>query len=109
MSAHFIARTTVVIAILASISAAARGGEAARLVEANWDLVPRGKEVDAVYGDLVMRNDKVVAVIASALPNRQLNLRIGQAQGCVVDFALLSSNNDQLTTYHPHGFAGKGP
>ncbi len=103
-----------IAAVVAGILAASwptisRGAEAARLTKDNWRLVPGGKEVDAIYGDLVMRNDKVVAVIGSALPNRQLNLRTRQAQGCVLDLALLSSNNDQLTTYHPHAFAGAGP
>src|SRR5215213_6539831 len=110
--------TAVVAAILfvCFVPAASPGAEAARLDKDNWRLVPGGKEVDAIYGDLVMRNDKVVAVIASALPNRQLNLRHPQAQGCVADFALLEPahdhdqdhdrdhhhGNDQLTIYHPH-------
>src|SRR5215213_131031 len=103
--------TAVVAAILfvCFVPAASPGAEAARLDKDNWRLVPGGKEVDAIYGDLVMRNDKVVAVIGSAMPNRQLNLRVANAQGCVLDFALLSSNNDQLITYHPHAYAGTGP
>jgi hypothetical protein len=95
--------------LLAASPVTSRGAEAAWLDKDNWPLVPGGKEVDAIYGDLVMRNDKVVAVIGSALPTRQLNLRIKQAQGCVLDLALLSSNNDQLTTYQPHAYAGTGP
>ena len=88
---------------------AARGAEIVPLDKDNWHLVPGGKEVDAIYGDHLMRNDKVVVVIGSAIPNRQLNLRISQAQGTVVDFALVGSRNDQLTAYQPHAFAGPGP
>lgn len=88
---------------------AARGGEVVLLDKDNWHLVPGGKEVDAIYGDFLLRNDKAVVVIGSAIPNRQLNLRISQAQGSVVDFALVDSKNDQLTVYHPHAFAGAGP
>ena len=107
-------KTIPIAAIVAGSLAAgwpstSRGAEAVRLDKDNWRLVPGGKEVDAIYGDLVMRNDKVVAVIGSALPNRQLNLRVKQAQGCVLDLALLSNVNDQLTTYQPHAYAGTGP
>src|SRR5688572_2080983 len=95
--------------LLAACPTPSGGAEAAPLDRDNWRLVPGGKEVDAIYGDLVMRNDKLVAVIGSDLPTRQLNLRIKQAQGCVLDLALLSSSNDQLTTYQPHAYAGAGP
>ena len=38
---------------------------AAELTADNWELlVPRGKEVDAIYGDVVLRNDFLTAVIA---------------------------------------------
>lgn len=112
-------KLTVSLAALAAalcLLPAARGGEAVVLDEANWNLVPGGKEVDAIYGDVLLRNDKAVVVIASALPNRQLNLKIKDSQGSVCDFALTGStndprgsNNDQLTTYHPHAFVGAGP
>ncbi|HYE18350.1 MAG TPA: CehA/McbA family metallohydrolase [Tepidisphaeraceae bacterium] len=82
-------------------------GQAVRLSADNWHLVPGGKEVDAIYGDVVVRNDKVVAVIGSAHPDRQLNLRINRAQGCVLDFTTLADNNDQLTVFHPHGFPSR--
>lgn len=82
-------------------------GQAVILNQDNWHLVPAGKEVDAIYGDIVIRNDKVVAVIGGALPNRQLNLRINRAQGCLLDFTTLAANNDQLTVYHPHAFSSK--
>jgi hypothetical protein len=95
--------------VIACWTRSAQAAQVVRLDKDNWHLVPGGKEVDAIYGDLVMRNDKVVAVIGSALPTRQLNLRVKQAQGCVLDLALLSSNNDQLTTYQPHAYAGTGP
>src|SRR5688500_11508444 len=74
--------TTPIAAVVASVlavcacPASSRCAEVARLDKDNWRLVPGGKEVDAIYGDLLLRNDKVVAVIASDLPNRQLNLRI---------------------------------
>ena len=42
------------------------------LREDNWDaFVPQGKEVDAIYGDFVLRNEHVVAVIAQPLASAQ--------------------------------------
>jgi len=95
------------VILLGLCSPSAHAGQAQRLTPDNWHLVPGGKEVDSIYGDIVMRNDKVVAVIGSALPNRQLNLRINRAQGCLLDFTTLAENNDQLTVFHPHGFTSK--
>lgn len=97
------------VGVLSALATATQAAQIATLDKDNWHLVPAGKEVDAIYGDFVLKNDKVVIVVGSALPNRQLNLRISGAQGSVVDFALLSSNNDQLTVFHPHAFVGEGP
>ena len=56
-------------------SAAASAAEVAILNEANWaEFVPGGKEVDAIYGDIVIRNDKLVAVIANPVDGRNANL-----------------------------------
>jgi hypothetical protein len=86
------------LALLASLLA----GDAARLSPENWNRVPGGKEVDAIYGDWVLRNDLVVAVIADARPNRHANMSVKHVQGAVIDFALLSTNNDQLSGFLPH-------
>src|SRR5689334_5934834 len=46
----------------------ARAAEVVRLQEANWDgTVPQGKEVDAIYGDWVLRNRHPTAVIGEAV------------------------------------------
>ena len=43
-----------------------------QLAEKSWDeAVPQGKEVDCIYGDWVLRNKHIVAVIAEALPKAQ--------------------------------------
>jgi hypothetical protein len=77
-------------------------GDAARLSPETWDRVPGGKEVDAILGDWVLRNDLVVAVIADAKPNRHANMSVKHVQGAVIDFALRSTNNDQLSGFLPH-------
>ncbi len=89
--------------VLLCASAPVSAAEAVRLGAANWQLVPSGKEVDAVYGDYLIRNDKVVAVIGDAIPDRHAHLHCLSVQGAVIDFTLLATNNDQLTAYYPHG------
>lgn len=76
--------------------------EIVRLSPETWDRVPGGKEVDAIYGDWLLRNDKVVAVIADAKPDRHANMSIKHVQGAVIDFALRSTSNDQLSAFLPH-------
>ena len=80
----------------------ALGGEIVRLSPETWDRVPGGKEVDAIYGDWVLRNDRVVAIVADAKPNRHANMSIKHVQGALIDFALLSTSNDQLGAFLPH-------
>lgn len=92
-----------------TVATPALAGQAARLDEHNWDLVPGGKEVDAIYGDYLLKNDKVVAVIGDTVPGRHANLTTKEVQGALLDFALLETNNDQLTAFAPHAFAGTGP
>ncbi|HLY09599.1 MAG TPA: CehA/McbA family metallohydrolase [Planctomycetota bacterium] len=81
----------------------AMAGEIVRLTSENWKLVPGGKEVDAIYGDYLLRNDKVVAVIGDTVPGRNANMSCKSVQGAVIDFTLLATNNDQLSVFYPHG------
>jgi hypothetical protein len=77
-----------------------------RLTPENWDrYVPTGKEVDAIYGDYVLRNDKIVAVIAHPNPMRNANLTTVNVGGFVLDLTTVKEPNDQLTCYLP--LAGK--
>lgn len=77
-----------------------------RLTEANWDaLVPLGKEVDAIYGDYVLQNDHVIAVIGQPLPTRKANMTVGNCGGAVIDLTTRSSPNDQLSAFYPGGGA----
>lgn len=80
----------------------ALAGDAFRLTPETWAAVPGGKEVDAVYGDWLLRNDRVVAVIADAAPGRHAHLSLKHVQGAVIDFALRSTSNDQLGGFLPH-------
>jgi hypothetical protein len=94
----------MIVGIVAAIAGASTAAELVVLDENNWDqYVPEGKEVDAIYGDFVLRNDKVVAVVAQALPTRNANMTVRNVGGCLIDLTLRERPNDQLSAFYPHG------
>ena len=73
------------------------------LSEANWEqLAPKGKEVDAIYGDYVLRNNHVVAVIAQPLATRNANMTVRTVGGCLIDLTTSDHQSDQLSAYYPN-------
>src|SRR5207302_2144003 len=73
-----------------------------RLNAKNFDAyAPAGKEADAIYGDYVLRNDKIVCVIADPVPTRHANMTIRNVGGCVIDLTSRKQQNDQLGCYYP--------
>jgi hypothetical protein len=79
-------------------------GEIAVLDQANWDeLVPQGKEVDCIYGDYVLRNKHLVAVIAQAVKGRNANMTVRDVGGAVIDLTVRDRQSDQLSAYYPLG------
>ncbi|MEX2216132.1 MAG: CehA/McbA family metallohydrolase [Phycisphaeraceae bacterium] len=82
--------------------------EVITLDASNYDAtVPAGKEVDAIYGDTVLRNDKIVAVIGNSIAGRNANLTVKEVAGCLLDLTRRDSNNDQLSCFFPN--AGRAP
>ena len=76
--------------------------EIAVLNEANWDrFVPEGKEVDAIYGDIVLRNGHLAAVIAQPLATRHANMTVRDVAGAVIDLIVQGLPNDQLAAFYP--------
>ena len=70
----------------------------------NWDeFSPKGKEVDAIYGDYVLRNDQLIVVIARPSPLRNANLTIRDVGGFVLDLTERNQSNDQLGCFRPLG------
>ncbi len=68
----------------------------------NWqELAPEGKEADAIYGDLVLRNERIVAVVASPVEHRNANLTTLGVGGALIDLTLRAESNDQLTAFYP--------
>ncbi|MDA2927095.1 CehA/McbA family metallohydrolase [Acidobacteria bacterium AH-259-G07] len=67
-----------------------------------WDeYAPLGKEVDAIYGDFVLRNDQIVAVVANPIEGRKANMKILDVGGCMIDLTSRQQQSDQLGAYYP--------
>jgi len=98
-------RLQVLIVLLACFCmplSAVNAVELVRLSEANWDdFVPTGKEVDAIYGDWVLRNDQIIVVIANAIEGRNANMTTQGVGGSVIDLTLRKQPNDLLGAYYP--------
>ncbi len=78
--------------------------EVTRLAEEVWDdAVPQGKEVDAIYGDWVLRNDHLIVVIADAIEGRNANMTVRNVGGSVIDLTESAKQSDQLSAYYPVG------
>ena len=78
-----------------------QGGEVARLSLANRaQFVPSGKEVDAIEGDWVIRNDRLVAVIAQPTPWRKANMTVGNVGGMIIDLTRREVQSDQLSCFY---------
>ncbi len=91
---------TLFIALLPHV----RATEVIKLTPDTWqDAAPRGKEADRIYGDWVLRNDRIVAVIAEAIPTRNANMTVRNVGGSVIDLTQRDRQSDQLSAYYPLG------
>ncbi len=90
--------------ICAASSCYSRQVECVVLSAANWDeFAPLGKEVDAIYGDIVLRNEKIIAVIAQPSSKRNANMTVRDVGGSIIDLTSRSEPNDQLSCFYPGG------
>ncbi|MGZ0167362.1 MAG: CehA/McbA family metallohydrolase [Planctomycetales bacterium] len=90
------------LAINASFQKKSGEVQIARLNAENWDaFAPLGKEVDAIYGDVVLRNDHLTAVIAQPLASRNANMTVRDVGGCLIDLAVRWNQSDQLSAFFP--------
>lgn len=73
-----------------------------RLNAENWkEFAPQGKEVDAIAGDVVLRNGYLTAVIAQPLPTRDANMTVRQNAGSLIDLTTRVDPSDQLSAFYP--------
>ncbi len=76
--------------------------ELIRITEKNYSqVVPKGKEVDAIIGDWILKNDDIIAVIANPTPGRNANMTVRGVGGMLIDLTRRSSNSDQLSCFYP--------
>lgn len=67
-----------------------------------WDrYAPKGKEADAIYGDFVLANDQILAVVAAPKPDRDANMHESNVGGCLIDLTRRDRQSDQLAAFYP--------
>jgi hypothetical protein len=92
----------VSVVLLLAGTCAVDAAEVIRLTAENYaQVAPPGKESDAIVGDYVLRNDRIVAVVANTVANRKANMTTPRVAGCVIDLTRRDRPNDQLTAYYP--------
>ncbi len=94
------------------LSVAAGAPEAFQAGEEDVEELPEGKEADWIFGDFVLRNDLVEAVISNDGPNRRANMSTyygvdGVTPGCLYDLTLRGAANDQLSIFAPSKQRGR--
>ncbi|MGI9431227.1 MAG: hypothetical protein ACR2PQ_03390, partial [Myxococcota bacterium] len=90
------------IALFAAGPLRAAEVELVQLGEQNWRrFVPRGKEVDAIRGDYVLRNAQIVAVIGNPIAERHANMTVQDVAGAVIDLTRRDRQSDQLSAFYP--------
>lgn len=94
--------TRRVVAVVATIVMSSSLTQAQVITESNYDaLVPAGKEVDAIYGDIALENKFASAVIAQPISSRNANMTVRDVGGCVIDFTDATHESDQLGAFYP--------
>lgn len=93
---------SVAVAINASFKQSKTQVEIAQLSAKNWDeLVPAGKEVDAIYGDFVLKNNYLTAVVAQPASGRNANMTVRDVAGCLIDLTTTVNGSDQMSAFYP--------
>lgn len=100
---HIVLTAVGVFGLITANSAVAQNAvEVGELTEATWDkLIPTGKEVDAIYGDIVLQNKYLRAVIAKPVATRNANMTVRSVGGCLIDLTTRHHESDQLSAFYP--------
>lgn len=97
-----IAKFTLALLLCARVGQAQEAVEVAVLTDENWaEFAPQGKEVDAIVGDIVLRNRHVTAVIAQPTATRHANMTVRDVAGCLIDLTTREQPSDQLHCFYP--------
>jgi len=86
------------LACIATLPAA----EVMQITADNWqEVAPSGKEADWIYGDFVLRNDRIVAVVANPIAERNANMTVRDVSGALIDLTFRDRPADQLSCFYP--------
>jgi hypothetical protein len=92
----------LIVASLALIPTTAYPADLVVLSPQTWDrYAPHGKEVDAIYGDFVLSNGKILAVVAQPKRGRNANMTVRDVGGCLIDLTVKDHQSDQLSAFYP--------
>ncbi len=73
-----------------------------RLTAENYaQLVPAGKESDAIIGDWLIRNEHLSVIIAQPVAGRNANMTVRGVGGMIIDFTHRLHASDQLGCFYP--------
>lgn len=104
MRSMFFTRWLLLFCASSFIADELNAAELIQLTEKNFEaLCPRGKEVDAIYGDWVLRNEHIVTVIGAPKAGRNANMTVRNVSGMLIDFTARAGQSDQLSCFYPAG------
>jgi hypothetical protein len=90
--------------VVIAFATAARAADLVALSPQTFDrYIPQGKEVDGIYGDFVLANDQIIAVVAHPKRGRNANMTVRDVGGCLIDLTRRDRPNDQLSAFYPGG------
>ena len=102
MMSAVIERCLLAFVLFAALSASSRAADLVALSPQTFDrYIPQGKEVDGIYGDFVLANDEIVAVVAHPRRGRNANMTVRDVGGCLIDLTRRDRQNDQLSAFYP--------
>src|SRR5437762_3636873 len=92
-------------AVMAAVADVMPAAELVTVSPANYEeFRPRGKEADAVFGDYVLRNDRIVVAVAdpTLISGRSASRwAIPNVSGAIIDLTQRGAPSDQLTAFYP--------
>ncbi|HBE68187.1 MAG TPA: hypothetical protein DDW52_08570 [Planctomycetaceae bacterium] len=90
--------------VVIAASVATQAAEIIAITDENFsEVVPPGKEADAIIGDWVIRNSHIVAVVAHPIPGRKANMTVRGVGGALIDLTTRERGSDQLSCFYPAG------
>ncbi len=94
-------RPLISFAILILVNLNAWSAQVTRVDSTNWSIVPQGRQIDACYGDYVMSNEIMSAVVADSRADRLGNTAFPNCSGLIIDYTRIADQNDFMVAFSP--------